>query len=221
MLMNVRMGDFFLEAGQAEKIRAAIARRGCSYAEFMREALSAYLDASGSASDVVVAAANGHPRRAKVSRALGRALRDIELEGKDAGTIELAKHYAASMDADPKQARYLGSRLLETLIELQMTPRARQAILNGRMPKSLLVVGADDRDEPSGLEVLRAKVVLRKAGKLPLWQPEGAWPCPSCSRSLAAYFVQGIGICPHCDYRLPPGYPGPSYAPPGYAPPSL
>ena len=181
------MPEFSLEASQAEQIRAAIGREGVSFAEFMRGVLAAYLDGNGHSVVRVHEAPRG---RGRVSRALGRALRGLEVESKDAGAVELARHYAAILDARPQETKHLGPRLLETLVQLRLTPAARQAVVAGRTAR------ANELRELSGLDRLRICHLIRPFRDIdggPQLQcvrldnaPPGSW-CESCRAEIGEY----------------------------------
>lgn len=63
--------------------------------------------------------------------ALDRALREVEREKRDGAAVALARQYAKAIDADASMLWRLGPRLLDTLVELGMTPKARQAVVRG------------------------------------------------------------------------------------------
>ena len=135
-------------------------------AEFLRSVLTAHFAANNGKAVTV----HEKPRaRGRVSRALSRALRDLDLRQKDDGAVELARHYASILDAEPKQTRYIGSPFLATLVELGLTPRAREAVIAGRK------VGArQEEPEPfSRLDIFRAHHVLQRSRS-----------CPQCGVSV-------------------------------------
>lgn len=76
--------------------------------------------------------AEGGKRSVAVVSALTRALRDVERGTQDGAAVALARQYAKAIDADPSMLWRLGPRLLDVLVELGMTPRARQAVVSGR-----------------------------------------------------------------------------------------
>jgi hypothetical protein len=71
-------------------------------------------------------------RSTAVASALTRALADVEREKRDGAAVALARQYARAIDTDPSLLWRLGPRLLEVLVELGMTPRARQAVVSGK-----------------------------------------------------------------------------------------
>lgn len=68
---------------------------------------------------------------ARLTTALNRALRSLAIEAEDGAVVELAKHYAAAIDADPSALKGLGPNLLDALAEMGMTPKARKAVVKG------------------------------------------------------------------------------------------
>lgn len=71
-------------------------------------------------------------RSTAITSALTRALREVEREKRDGAAVALARQYARMIDADPSMLWRLGPRLLDVLVELGMTPKARQAVVSGK-----------------------------------------------------------------------------------------
>lgn len=92
-----------------------------------------------------------------MSSALTRALRDVERGAQDGAAVALARRYARMIDDDPDTLWRLGPRLLEVLVELGMTPRARQAVVS---PKG--GTGGDGGAKRAAHDELRAKRAARK-----------------------------------------------------------
>lgn len=67
----------------------------------------------------------------KLKTAITRALAAVPLVESDQGAAQLAIQQAAAIDADPEELKKLGPHLLETLSELGLTPKARNAIVKG------------------------------------------------------------------------------------------
>jgi hypothetical protein len=85
----------------------------------------------------------------KVLTALNRALNGVILDDRDIAIVELAKHYARSIDRNQDMDWHVGPRLLDALIELGMTPKARASVLHGGPG------GKDDGAGDSPLDELR------------------------------------------------------------------
>ena len=84
-------------------------------------------------------------RRGRVELALMRALRAVPVERADAAAVELARRYAAAIDAqDVEPLSKLGRGLTDVLIELGLTPKARAAILKDAPQKNPVSVGLDE-----------------------------------------------------------------------------
>lgn len=84
--------------------------------------------------------------KGKVELALGRAVRDAKLASKsDAAAVALATKYAQVIDADLEPLAKVGKGLLDTLVELGLTPKARASVMKGQAPAT------------SGLDELRAR----------------------------------------------------------------
>lgn len=66
-----------------------------------------------------------------MTSALNRALRAVKLGPEDAATVALARKYARLIDDDPRFLSQVGRMLLEVLVELRMTPKARAALVKG------------------------------------------------------------------------------------------
>lgn len=81
-----------------------------------------------------------------VADALSDALETAATSGADGATIELAKRYAAEIDAGEDLAK-LGPKLLACLDALLMTPKARAAV----------VKGGEDEPETNPLDDLRER----------------------------------------------------------------
>src|SRR5262245_5957827 len=60
-----------------------------------------------------------------LASALSRAITKTAKTPADGAAVALARLYARMIDADPTMAKELGPRLLEVLVQLGMTPRAR------------------------------------------------------------------------------------------------
>jgi hypothetical protein len=67
----------------------------------------------------------------RLTTALNRALRDVVPAEADAALVALGRHYARLIDEDEDRTARLGPRLLDVLVELRMTPRARASVLQG------------------------------------------------------------------------------------------
>jgi hypothetical protein len=70
-------------------------------------------------------------RKTTLTTGINKALDALALEPKDAAVVQLAKHYAAAIDKDAFLLKKLGPELLETLMQLGLTPRARNAVMGG------------------------------------------------------------------------------------------
>lgn len=77
----------------------------------------------------MTAAKKSTQRRGVMQTALAAALKDVEVEAKDGAAVALARTYAKTIDADAKALWRLGPRLLEVLVELRMTPKARASVV--------------------------------------------------------------------------------------------
>lgn len=81
-----------------------------------------------------------------IAAALARALKQVDTRPADAATVELAKSYAAAIDAGDDLDK-LGPKLLACLDALLMTPKARASIAKG----------GDDEPEANPLDDLRER----------------------------------------------------------------
>lgn len=82
-----------------------------------------------------------------ITPALNKALKQVDTATADAGTVELARAYAASIDSATEPLSNLGPKLLACLDALLMTPKARAAV----------VKGGDDEEQPNPVDQLREK----------------------------------------------------------------
>lgn len=62
---------------------------------------------------------------------LNAALKDLQIQDRDAATVELAKTYAREIDSGNADLSKLGPSLLNCLEALGMSPRSRNALKNG------------------------------------------------------------------------------------------
>jgi len=69
-----------------------------------------------------------------VEAALDRSLASMKLTPSDEAAQALAREYAKAIDGNPEMLAKVGARLLETLVELGMTPKARAAVMKGATP---------------------------------------------------------------------------------------
>lgn len=67
-------------------------------------------------------------RRRTLARALEVGLAELRLTERDAAAVALARHYVAALEVEPWLLEKLGPKLLSALIELGMTPKARNAV---------------------------------------------------------------------------------------------
>ena len=82
--------------------------------------------------------------------ALTRALKGVERQPEDGAAVALARRYAKEIDADARALWRLGPRLLEVLVELRMTPKARLAAVKEGGPD-----GGGDGVDPIEAELQR------------------------------------------------------------------
>jgi hypothetical protein len=67
----------------------------------------------------------------KLGTALNRALRDVVVADSDAALVALARQYARLIDEDEGRTARLGPKLLDVLVEMRLTPRARAGVIQG------------------------------------------------------------------------------------------
>lgn len=96
-----------------------------------------------------------HRRPGTIEAALRRSIAAAKTEPIDAAVLELALRYAQAIDTDLEEITRAGPKLLDALIELRMTPKARTAVLRGAT--------GDDRPGASKLDELRARRERRAA----------------------------------------------------------
>lgn len=63
--------------------------------------------------------------------AVNKAIADTDLRSADSALLELARKYAREIDADHKALRSLGPLLLDVLVEMGVTPKARNSLVRG------------------------------------------------------------------------------------------
>jgi hypothetical protein len=105
-------------------------------------------------------------RSTAVTSALTKALQGVERETRDGAAVALARQYARAIDADPTLLWRVGPRLLDVLVELKMTPRARQAVVKGGAAGDGDSGGAGERQQRrAALHALQSDHDGRAAGE--------------------------------------------------------
>jgi hypothetical protein len=66
-----------------------------------------------------------------ITSALTEALMSVQLRPQDGAAVALAHRYAALADSDPDIVPKVGPQLLQVLVELGMTPKARAGVVRG------------------------------------------------------------------------------------------
>lgn len=147
----MRWSEVRLEDGLSRRIAAKLEEDSKTWTAFVRDAITAYLDGDAGTS------ARRRRRRGPVTTALAVALKSVTFSNPDAGAIGLAKSLAAQIDDRPQDAKYVARQLLQTLIELRLTPAARAAVLGEVAPEV-------ERDA-TALDRLRLLTLARRAGE--------------------------------------------------------
>lgn len=83
-------------------------------------------------------------KRGRMELALARALRAVDTKPEDVGAVELARQHARAIDEG--DLFHAGRALLDVLVELGMTPKARAAVVKAAPPAPV-----------SGLDELRSR----------------------------------------------------------------
>lgn len=95
----------------------------------------------------------------RMGAALERALTAVPMDAQDVAVAEIARLYAAQIDADPGRLADVGPKLLAVLVELRLTPKARAAVVKGG-------TSDDDGDKPSALADYRDRARSRRAAAM-------------------------------------------------------
>lgn len=119
-----RMPEVRLDPELARLVDARLIAEGQTWSGLVREALAAFF-----ADPASKAPRRRRSKKGRIAKALTTALAAVSFEDRDAAAVALARSLADRLDEHPPDAKYLSQRLLATLVELRLTPAARQGVL--------------------------------------------------------------------------------------------